>query len=328
MSDTELGNELRDEARGAWHRFLDLVVPFRPQLFRYCRKLTGDIWDAEDLVQETLLKGFATLGSLHGNVSNPRGYLTRIATNLWIDSERKRQSERKSLARELPAQIPNEVETSDVRQAGSKLFEILAPQERAAVVLKDVFDLSLKETAEMLATSENAVKAALHRGRSRLREDNAVRHRVASRELVDEFVERLDASDLRGLLALMLDTAVVEMPGALLEVGRSEFERKGSWLWQAVHVHPDMPPEMRPPKWANEVAEFHGEYIVLGFLPLPDGRLLQGVTRFEELDGRIARIRSYCFNPELAEEIASEFGLKVGWIPYRFPTPAPGEAWS
>ena len=50
---------------------------------------------------------------------------------------------------------------------------------------------------------------------------------------------------------------------------------------------------------------------------------LEGITRFEEEDGKIARIRSYCFSPELAAEIAEALGLKVGWIPYRFPTPAP-----
>jgi RNA polymerase sigma-70 factor (ECF subfamily) len=281
-----------------------------------------------DLIQETLLRGFATLGSVHGTIANPRGYLTRIATNLWLDAQRRRRTEEESLALEIPLSETGPVESPDVRHAGAVLFERLAPHERAAVLLKDVFDLSLKETAEMLSTSENAVKAALHRGRERLSDPNPRRRRAASRALVDEFVKRLDASDLNGLLALMLDTATIEMPGALLEVGRSEFERKGSWLWQAVNVHPELPPDMRPPKWTNECVTFREEPIVLGFMPLPDGRLLQGITRFEEVEGRIARIRSYCFNPEVAQEIAEELGLKTGWIPYRFPTPAPGKAWN
>jgi RNA polymerase sigma-70 factor (ECF subfamily) len=297
MADDELGGDLRDETRAAWHRFLDLAVPFRPQLHSYCRKLAGDIWDAEDLVQETLLKGFATLGSVHHAIANPRGYLTRIATNIWLDNERRRKAESTSLALEVP-ETPNEAtETSDVRHAGTVLMEILAPHERAAILLKDVFDLSLKETAEMLGTSENAVKAALHRGRTRLKQEPAVRRRVAPRALVDEFMRRLDASDLKGLLALMLDNATIEMPGALVEVGRAEFERKGSWLWQAVNVHPDMPADMRPPKWTNSCVEFRGEAIILRFMPLPDGPVLQGITRFEEADGKISRIRSYCFSP-------------------------------
>jgi hypothetical protein len=80
-----------------------------------------------------------------------------------------------------------------------------------------------------------------------------------------------------------------------------------------------VPPDKRPAKWVNERVEFRGESIVLGFMPLPDRRRLQGITRFEEEDGKIARIRSYCFSPETAAEVAEELGLAVGWIPYRFP---------
>jgi RNA polymerase sigma-70 factor (ECF subfamily) len=323
MADVDLSTALLDETREAWRRYLDLIVPFRPELHRYCRRLTGDIWDAEDLVQDTLLKGFAMLASVHGSIDNPRGYLTRIATNHWIDTQRRRKAEALAVAAEaeiLPAAPSNPSRGPELHDAGARLLEDLAPRERAAVVLKDVFDMTLSEIAGMLATSIGAVKAALHRGRQRLREPAPVRRRTASTALVDAFVRRLDASDLEGLLALMLDTGCVEMPGALLEVGRSDFERKGSWLWQAVNVHPELPAEMRPPKWENERVVFRGEPMVLGFMPLPDGRVLQGVTRFEEEDGKIARIRSYCFQPETVAEVAQELGLKVGWIPYRFPT--------
>jgi RNA polymerase sigma-70 factor (ECF subfamily) len=245
MPDAQIDDGLRNETRAAWH--LDILVPFRPQLHAYCRKLTGDIWDAEDLVQDTLLKGFATLGSVHGEIANQRGYLTRIATNLWLDTQRRRVAEARALGL-ADGEVRSEVQpdTADSRRAGAALFERLAPQERAALVLKEVFDMSLKEIAEMLTTSENAVKAALHRGRMRLKDDAAPRRASASPALIDEFIRRLDASDLSGLLALMLDTATIEMPGALVETGRAEFGRKGSWLWQAVNVHPDMPADCGP----------------------------------------------------------------------------------
>jgi RNA polymerase sigma-70 factor (ECF subfamily) len=322
MAEPNLLGPIAADARAAWGRYVDLLAPFRPQLHRYCRKLTGDIWDAEDLVQDTMLKGFATLGSLSATVANPHGYLTRIATNLWIDAERRRSAEARMLA--LEAAEPSAealgpaADRRSVRAAGARLFE-LAPQERAAVLLKDVFDMSLEEIAAVLTTSIGAVKAALHRGRGRLNEPAPVERRTASPALVDKFVERLDASDLGGLLALMLDTAAIEMLGGEVEVGRAEFERKGGWLWQSVNVHPDLPPDQRPPKWVNSRVIFRGEPIVLGFMPLPDGQRLQGITRFEEQDVKIARIRSYCFSPETAGEIADALGLSVGWIPYRFP---------
>ena len=58
MDDFQLTDGMRDEMRAAWHRYLDQVAPFRPLLHGYCRKLTRDLWDAEDLSQETLMRGF------------------------------------------------------------------------------------------------------------------------------------------------------------------------------------------------------------------------------------------------------------------------------
>ena len=93
MGDVELPDALRDELRGAWHRYVDLLAPLRPALYGYCRRLTGNVWDAEDLVQDALLRAFATLGSIHHQIRNPRAYLLRTATNLWIDTLRRRDAE-------------------------------------------------------------------------------------------------------------------------------------------------------------------------------------------------------------------------------------------
>src|SRR5260370_32918559 len=81
--------------REAWFRYLETIVPIRPSLYRYCRRITRDIWDAEDLLQETLLKGFGAIGrgDLAGawsRVKDSRTYLFRAATNLWIDQVRRR----------------------------------------------------------------------------------------------------------------------------------------------------------------------------------------------------------------------------------------------
>jgi RNA polymerase sigma-70 factor (ECF subfamily) len=316
-------DDIQAAARAAWPHYLDLVVPFRPELFRYCRGLTGNVWDAEDLVQDTLLRSFAALGTVQ--VDNVRGYLVRTASNLFIDGQRRRRIEREALADEAALAAPatqHPSDTAGARNAAAQLIARLGPQERAAIVLKEVFDMSLRDIAAMLSTSENAVKAALHRGRDKLKDDAAPRPRAASPALVEKFVKCLDASDLDGLLALMLDTATIVMPPILVENGRAEFGRKGSWLWQSVNVHPDLPPDMRPPKWRNRIVDFRGETIVLGLMPPSHGGTLQGINRFEEEDGRIARIRSYCFTPEVAAEVAAELGLTVGWIPYRFPMPA------
>src|SRR4029077_18604590 len=100
MADSDFPSEIRDAARAAWHRYIDFLTPFRPELYKYCRRLTGDIWDAEDLVQDTMVRGFGMMNHVQGTIKNPRGYLIRVATNLWMDAIRRRNSEMKALALE------------------------------------------------------------------------------------------------------------------------------------------------------------------------------------------------------------------------------------
>ena len=160
----ELPRELAADVRGAWHRFIERTEPLRPDLHRYCRSLAGSIWDAEDLVQETLLRAFAKLGAIHQEIASPKAHLLRIASNLWFDRMRRP---------EAPAAepIPTPEEPSrrlDIRDAARELMSRLSPQERAAFVLKDLFDLRAEEAAEILGTTVGAIKSALHRGRDKL----------------------------------------------------------------------------------------------------------------------------------------------------------------
>ena len=91
MSEPETPDALRNEMRTAWYRFLDLTAPLRPALHGYCRRLAGNLWDAEDLVQDTLLRAFGHLGFVNHTIRNPRAYLLRTATNVWIDELRRRE---------------------------------------------------------------------------------------------------------------------------------------------------------------------------------------------------------------------------------------------
>ena len=154
MAEPEFPSQIRDAARAAWHRYIDFLAPFRPELYRYCRRLTGNIWDGEDLVQDTMVRAFSVLSRIHSTIDNPRGYLIRIATNLWVDATRRRTSELNALTRECDEPrggIEATPEKSEVRDAAARMMQMLAPQERAALVLKEVFDLSLDEIAKILA---------------------------------------------------------------------------------------------------------------------------------------------------------------------------------
>src|SRR5262245_2691228 len=334
MAEAETPDELRDELRRAWHRYVDMLAPLRPALHGYCRRLAGNVWDAEDLVQDTLVRPFGHLGLVNHDVRNPRAYLLRIATNVWIDEVRRREREaRAPMANpdDAPARRVDPGASSEMRAAGARLLQRLAPQERAAVLLKELFDMSLEEIAEVLATTTGAVKAALHRGRGRLREaegEAASRRTMPSPELLDLFIERYRAKDLKGLTELMLDGASVENVGEALQFGRASFERRErNILYHVVHGHDEWPPEFRVDSVRVERALFEGEPILLWFATRRGREALEVIFRFEEQEGRIARLRAYAFCPETMRAVGEALRLRVRTGLYRAPTPAPGVYW-
>src|SRR6185295_70985 len=134
-------DDLAALARDACRRFSQSFEPLRPELYRYCRHLTRSPWDAEDLAQDVLTRAFVTLGKLGSAPPNPRAWLFRVASNTWIDQQRR--------PRAVPEVEPaGAVDPRTTREAAGTLIARLAPQERAAVVLKDVFDLPIEDIAE------------------------------------------------------------------------------------------------------------------------------------------------------------------------------------
>ena len=91
---------MQSSVRKPWRRFIDSLAPLRNDLHRYCCKLTGNVWDGEDLVQDTLIRVFSLLGKIDAKLEHPRAYLIRIATNLWIDRCRRAAREHAILERE------------------------------------------------------------------------------------------------------------------------------------------------------------------------------------------------------------------------------------
>src|SRR6478735_5841180 len=206
---------LSNEARRTWHGFLSVYEPLRPELYRYCRYLTRSPWDAEDLAQDALAQAFSTLSRMGHAPPSPRAWLFRVASNLWIDRVRR---ERTVLTHERTAEesVPSP-DPQATREAASTLVAQLAPQERAAVVLKDVFELSLEEIAEALSTTVAAVKTAVHRGRSKLEEPERDTTKRAVPEVISAFCAAFNAHDITRMTELLLDHAVVEVVSATVE---------------------------------------------------------------------------------------------------------------
>jgi len=154
-------------------------------MIEYCRTLTENRWDAEDLFQETWSKALGK-AKLEGH-ANPQALLMRIAKTTWIDRCRKRKvagahERRERSAGEPPGRLsPNPAERLELEPVFQALINHLTPKQRAVFMLKDVFDFTIPETAEMLNMTEGAAKAALHRARGAL--ENVRRElRDASRE--------------------------------------------------------------------------------------------------------------------------------------------------
>lgn len=314
---------VQPQVRGPWRAYLDALAPLRPELFRYCCRLTGNVWDGEDLAQDALLRVFGLLGKVDADLGHPRAYLIRTATHLWIDRMRRRTRERALLeggAADPPAAPGPEHpgQGREVRDAAGLLLRRLAPRERAAVLLKDVFDLSLEETAGVLKTSVGAVKAALHRGRGRLEpsdRDTPVEDPPPPRELVDRFVAALAAKDLEALRALCAADLTVELVGGAELEG---FEQSRSFF---AHAHMVLPALGfgENPRW--ETALYEDEPVALGFRTLHGMEGLNEVHRLHAEEGRIARIRCYCFCPDTLRAVGAHLGLPALDRPYRSPSP-------
>ncbi|WP_419873496.1 RNA polymerase sigma factor [Candidatus Pristimantibacillus sp. PTI5] len=162
-------------------------------LYRYCMSLTKSKWEAEDLVQDTWLK--CMRAAVYTSHKNPEAFMLRIAKNTWID-----QMRRKNHFRLIHQQLTHLDAVSDTSSLDHEavmygLIQHLSPLQRTVFLLRDVFEYSAAETAELLQTSSGAIKAALHRAREAL---CAVR-----RDLEPEAMLPPDNEDMKSFLSAM-----------------------------------------------------------------------------------------------------------------------------
>jgi RNA polymerase sigma-70 factor (ECF subfamily) len=298
---------LASDVRGAWHQFLATFEALRPELYRYCRHLTRSPWDAEDLAQDALARAFVLLAKIGEAPPNPRAWLFRVASNAWIDQQR-RPRER------VEGSADHAVDPRATREAAGTLIARLAPQERAAVVLKDVFELSLDEIAETLSTTSNAVKAALHRGRGKLLDEPEADERVPIPAALDRFVTAFANRDLDAVAALLLDTSIVEVVGVTTEVGK-----RGNIGWgmmfgsevlaKGIGVQPEFVCDALPSPPRREVRIHRGEPIVLAWYAHADGDFVRAIDRLDIDGDHVTRIRNYFFTPDALAEVCAELGV-------------------
>ncbi len=314
-------NDLSAAVAAPWRDFLERFEPLRPDLYRYCRYLSRSPWEADDLVQETLMRSFVALACLHQPVENPRAWLLRVASNLWLNHVRDaREITTEPSSLEARATVSSDPRAT--REAVGSLMATLSPQERAAVVLVEAFDLTLSEAAAILSTSVGTVKSALHRGRGKLADPEPAVRKVPVPAVINALCEAFNARDVDRVAALLLDDVTFEFPGLALEYG-IEAVKKGS-LAGVLHGDPSraIAPEYRegllPRAPRLEPRAHRGEVLLLGWYTHQDGEAVRAISRVDLVGDRVARLRTYLHAPQTLEEICRELQVPFRGSGYRF----------
>jgi RNA polymerase sigma-70 factor (ECF subfamily) len=226
--------------------FARLTDPLRPELLAYCYRMLGSVHDAEDQVQETLVRAWRSYGQFQGRASL-RTWLYRIATNTCLRALENRNR------RPLPANGPSSdpdgpldaarpevpwlepfpdallgAESADpaaivaarhsMRLALIAALQYLPGRQRAVLILRDVLMWRAAEVAELSGLSTPAVNSVLQRARASLRLAAPVPEEIREpadaeqRALLDQYAAALEHADLPAFMRLLRADAVVEMP--------------------------------------------------------------------------------------------------------------------
>jgi RNA polymerase sigma-70 factor (ECF subfamily) len=186
----------------------------RGRLFGLAYRMLGSRADAEDIVQEAYVRWHEVA---HDRIENAEAWLVTTTSRLAIDRLRRLKTEREAyvgqwLPEPIVAQPPPDRDldlASDLSIAFLTLLERLAPDERAAFLLHDVFDVGYGEIASVLERSEAACRQIVHRARQRVRGDRKRFEATESAKatLLQRFMTAMEARDEQALLALFAPDA-------------------------------------------------------------------------------------------------------------------------
>lgn len=220
------------------------IEQYRGELRGYCYRMLGSTFDADDAVQETMVKAWQALDRFEGR-SSTRSWLYRIATNVCLDSLRAKKrralpmdltgpgSASSDVGSPLPQEIWIEpvpdrdlvgdpalsvVSRDTVRLAFVAALQHLPPRQRAVLILREVLCWQASEVAELLDTTVASVNSALQRARATLGERGlddtspAIPLQDGERELLARYVSAFEAYDIPSLVSLLSEDAGFSMP--------------------------------------------------------------------------------------------------------------------
>ena len=281
--------------------FLETITQLRPSLHRYCSRMTGSALDGEDVVQEALFQAYRKLDTFDD--SRPLApWLFRIAHNCSIDFLRRRgirqDAEAEVAGTEEESTPPVEPVGSALGKAVEHLVLALPPKERACVLLKDVFDYSLEEIAELVDSTVGGVKAALNRGRAKLaaRAPVAAPGRVQAPEdaaLLRLYVDRFNQRDWVGLRELIAADAQLQVHDRFL--GRLD---KAPYFGMYERERP-------PTAWRMEIGDVDGETAIIVLHAVDKGWIPSYAVRLRIANGQVVGVTDYWHCPWVLSAAAS-----------------------
>jgi len=280
--------------------------PYRGELVAYCYRMLGSVYDAEDLVQETMLRAWTARDRYDSSRASVRTWLYRIATNACLTALAGRGR------RPLPSGLgpPSEDATTplkpafdipwlqpfpdarydagiraDMRLALVAAMQVLPPRQRAVLVLREVLEFSAAEVATQLAITVAAVNSALQRARAAVAgvadpQDMAESDDPETRAVIDRYMQAFEAADVPDLVRLLTDDAVLEMPPVPLWYrGRRDY---GLFM--------DRVFEMRGTGWRVRPLSANGQRAFAAYATDPgDGHRLHSLQVFTVLGGQVSR---------------------------------------
>jgi len=281
--------------------FARLAANLRPRLHRYCARMVGSAFEGEDVVQDALAHAMEAL-PMAGKIENPEGWLLRIAHNAALDLLRRRKRRGTADSEDALANIADQASEADGRVAAAaslSAFVHLPTLQRSCVLLSDVLGYSLAEIADLLDISLAAVKAALHRGRAKLRElvesleETMPRLLEADRARLRAYADRFNARDFDALRDLLSEEVRLDLVNRTRLKGRKDvsvyFTRyRENPNWQAM------------PGWAD------GRAVLLVRDPTVAANGVAYVIVLDWVGDEIAAIRDFRYAPYVIEGLTIE----------------------
>ena len=280
--------------------------PYRGELVAYCYGILGSFHEAEDLVQETMLRAWKARDRYDRARASVRTWLYRIATNACLTALEGRARRPLPSGLGAPSNDPGAPLTpafdipwlqpfpdarfdlgmrADLRLAVVAAMQVLPPRQRAVLVLREVLEFTAAEVAEQLETTVPAVNSALQRARAALADvgdagEIAEPDDPEARGVIQQYVRAFEAADVPALVRLLTDDAVLEMPPVPLW-----YRGSGDYGLFMRRVF-----EMRGTGWIARRLTANGQPALAAYAPEPaGGHQLHTLQVLTVTGGRVAR---------------------------------------